>query len=123
MNPLPRHGIFFANAGFFKTLINLWGVEMNKSLALLLLVLAATPSLAADERYQVVSIPEAGRPLQSGGAHAKVFILDTAEGHMWTWGENDFLPGGDRKLGSALIYQGRLKPGKQAGEIIESIVK
>jgi hypothetical protein len=96
---------------------------MKRCLALSFLILSAMPCMADDERYEVVAVPDGARLAPGGAAHPKVFILDTRDGHMWTWGENDFLPGGDRRLGSALIYQGKLRPGKQAGDIVESVVK
>ena len=40
---------------------------------------------------------------------------------MWTWEQNSRLPGdkGSISFGTMLTYQGRLKPGKQMGEVME----
>lgn len=53
--------------------------------------------------------------------NAKVLILDTQEGHFWTWSENELLQGksGERRYGNALIYRGKVRPGKQMGEVID----
>lgn len=84
-------------------------------------LLLAPLAVFADGRYQAVSLPEAGRAGQSGGINAKVLILDTQEGHFWTWSENELLQGkgGERRYGNALIYQGKVRPGKQMGEVID----
>jgi len=49
-------------------------------------------------------------------------ILDTVEGHLWSWGENEALydHGGKPRFGAALIYQGRIKAGTKMGEVIEA---
>lgn len=74
-------------------------------------------ALADDERYQ--ALPLAGADGSKGGGRA--FILDTRDGHVWIWSENELIasPDGRRRYGSGFIYQGKLRPGSQPGEMIE----
>lgn len=75
------------------------------------------PAHADDGRYQALSL--AGADGGKGGGRA--LILDTREGHVWVWSENELVstPGGGRRYGSGFIYQGRLRPGSQPGEMID----
>ena len=41
-----------------------------------------------------------------------IFIIDTKEGHLWTWGTST-------ETGSVLIYEGRVMPGYASGDIIK----
>ncbi|MBU1222889.1 MAG: hypothetical protein KKA22_07005 [Gammaproteobacteria bacterium] len=85
---------------------------------MLLGVLAlSTSAWAADERYQ--ALPLAGAEGSQGGGRA--FILDTRDGHVWVWSENELLtaPDGSRRYGAGFIYQGKLRPGTRPGELIE----
>lgn len=68
-------------------------------------------------RYE--ALPLAGAEGSKGGARA--FILDTRDGHVWIWSENELTtaPDGRRRYGSGFIYQGKLRPGSQPGEMIE----
>ena len=77
----------------------------------------ATQALAEDGRYE--ALPLAGADGGKGGGRA--LIVDTRDGHVWVWSENELLssPGGQRRYGSGFIYQGKLRPGTQPGEIIE----
>jgi hypothetical protein len=59
----------------------------------------------AFERYQAVVIQEGPSP--------RVLIMDTREGHLWTWTET--IRGSDQEL----RYQGRVRVGKRAGEVIQ----
>lgn len=78
------------------------------------LVAASVPAVAAAEgRYQAVNIPEMLEP-----GTAKVFILDSESGHMWTWSEQAATP--DGRGGRFLIYQGQLRPGRMLGDVIGS---
>lgn len=83
------------------------------------LALAAGVGTAAaeDGRYQALPLGGAEAPQHS----PRALILDTRDGHLWIWSENELL--GDarsgRKSGPALIYQGRLKPGQKPGEIVD----
>jgi hypothetical protein len=85
----------------------------------MLLGLLALPAgaLADEGRYQ--ALPLTGAEVGKGGGRA--FILDTRDGHVWIWSENEPIvaPDGRRRYGSGFIYQGRLRPGTQAGELIE----
>lgn len=83
-------------------------------LALLTLPLAG---FAADERYQALPLPGAAGG-QGGG---RAFILDTRDGHVWIWSENEpiLAPDGSRRYVSGFIYQGRLRPGTRPGEWVE----
>jgi|GEM_PF-2875393 len=76
------------------------------------LILSVTGNLRAGEigRYQVVSVGSAGNP----GA----FILDTEHGHLWAWLMTG-KPG--EKAKAVLTYQGQLRTGKKAGEVVHFI--
>ena len=81
------------------------------------LMALATGALAEDGRYQ--ALPLAGAAGGQGGGRA--FILDTREGHVWIWSENEPIASADgrRRYWAGFIYQGRLRPGTQPGELIE----
>lgn len=81
------------------------------------LMVLATGALAEDGRYQ--ALPLAGAAGGQGGGRA--FILDTREGHVWIWSENEPIAAADgrRRYGAGFIYQGRLRPGTQPGELID----
>lgn len=81
------------------------------------LLALATQALAENGRYE--ALPLAAVDGGKGGGRA--LILDTRDGHVWVWSENELLnsPGGQRRYGSGFIYQGKLRPGTQPGEIIE----
>jgi hypothetical protein len=81
-------------------------------------LLAVSAGAYADEgRYQ--ALPLAGGEGSKGGGRA--FILDTRDGHVWIWSENEPItaPDGRRRFGAGFIYQGKLRPGTQPGELIE----
>ena len=94
------------------------GREMNKkylasvvTLALLVvLTTAASTSAAQPGRYQAMEI-RAGKK-----SEYTIFILDTKDGHMWLLETKESRV--DGKLTGGLKYQGKLRPGKNAGEII-----
>lgn len=80
------------------------------------LLLAA--SAQADEgRYQALPLPGA----TGGQGGGRALILDTREGHVWVWSENEPIASADgrRRYGAGFIYQGRLRPGSQPGELID----
>lgn len=81
----------------------------------------STCALAAGERYQ--ALPLAGGEGGKGGGRA--FILDTQEGDVWVWSENELItsPDGRRRYGSGFIYQGKLRPGTRPGEMIEQTTR
>ena len=85
---------------------------------MLLGCLALSGAALADEgRYQ--ALPLAGAAGGQGGGRA--FILDTRDGHVWIWSENEPITAADgrRRYGSGFIYQGKLRPGSQPGELID----
>ncbi|MEW5967348.1 MAG: hypothetical protein AB1720_10215 [Pseudomonadota bacterium] len=90
---------------------------MRTRLLALGLLMAAGGALADEGRYQ--ALPLAGATGGQGGGRA--FILDTREGHVWIWSENEPIvaPDGRRRYGAGFIYQGRLRPGSQPGELID----
>jgi hypothetical protein len=94
-----------------------------KALPLTLALLAALPVAAEPVgRYQAVVIQGTSPtgPAAGGKQDARVLILDTVEGHLWTWSENELLAeGGGRRFGTALVYQGRVQPGRHLGEVID----
>ncbi len=81
------------------------------------LLALSSGALAEGERYQ--ALPLAGGDGSKGGGRA--FILDTRDGHVWVWSENELItsPDGRRRYGSGFIYQGKLRPGTRPGELIE----
>ena len=95
---------------------------MRTLLFSLCLLLSLPTALAQTGRYQAVVIPEAGRTAQNANLSSRVLILDTVEGHLWIWGENEALydRSGKPRFGAALIYQGRIRQGTRMGEVIET---
>lgn len=82
-------------------------------------VLVAQTALAEGGRYQAVVMHEGGRTGTSGNLYPRVFLIDTVEGHLWTWEENTRLGGPDKgTFGTALIYQGRVSPGARPGDVV-----
>ena len=88
---------------------------------LLVALFGAVEAVAQTERYQAIAVPHAGQSNQISGTNPKVFILDTQEGYIWTWSENETIydTAGSPKIGTVLIYQGKLRPGNKPGDIIE----
>jgi hypothetical protein len=76
---------------------------------------------ADGDRYQ--ALPLAGADGGKGGGRA--FILDARDGHVWIWSENELVTAADgrRRYGAGFIYQGKLRPGTQPGEFIETLPK
>ncbi len=92
---------------------------MNKLLIVLFTTLLLTLSICKaddDDRYRALVLQQAG----GLDNHAKVFILDSEDGHMWTWEDKTKFATKDGKFsfGSLLTYQGKLKRGKSIGEIV-----
>lgn len=85
------------------------------------------PVLAGDEgpvgRYAAVALVEGQRMAGTGSLQPRVLILDTAQGHLWTWEENVRLdqPGKAPTFGAAVIYQGRVRPGSRIGELVGQV--
>jgi len=94
----------------------------KKSILLLTTLLLWTGALFAGEdgRYQAVVLHSAGASSGTGSISPKVFILDTREGHMWTWEQNARVKRkkGGLSFGNLLTYQGQLRPGKHPGEVV-----
>jgi len=84
------------------------------------LPLAVQAAESVDGRYQAVVLHSAGTSSGTGSISPKVFILDTRDGHMWTWEQNARMQRkkGGLAFGNILTYQGRLRPGARAGEVI-----
>jgi hypothetical protein len=85
-------------------------------LLILLALLIATPTIAGESgigRYQAILI--GGKE----GSSSCVFILDTKEGHIWTWG---LAVVSIEKVSERITYKGRVRPGKKVGEVIEEII-
>ena len=92
------------------------------SLGVLLLSLPSGVALATETgRYQAITLLEGGRIGTSGSLQPRVLIVDTQEGQLWTWEENVRLegPGKAGSFGTAIIYQGRVKPGTRIGEVVD----
>ena len=92
-----------------------------RCILLFITLLGAAAAGAQTERYQAIAVPHAGQGNQISSTNPKVFILDTQEGYIWTWSENETIydPAGSPKIGTVLIYQGKLRPGNKPGDIIE----
>jgi hypothetical protein len=85
-------------------------------------LLALSASAQAEEgRYE--ALPLAGGEGGKGGGRA--LILDTRDGHVWIWSENEPITASDgrRHYGAGFIYQGKLRPGTQPGELIDQQVR
>lgn len=80
--------------------------------ALPALVAMGPTTVAAQARYQIISLSE-GVDLGS----EKVMILDGTSGHLWTWTESPSNRG--NAGGRVIIYQGQVRPGKRIGDVIE----
>ena len=87
------------------------------------LLALSTGAQAEDGRYQALPLAMAGADGGQGGGRA--LILDTRDGHVWVWSENELIAAKDgrRRYGAGFIYQGKLRPGTQPGEFIEPQAK
>lgn len=89
---------------------------MRASLLLAILLLMPFAGRAGEDgRYQAL-------PLAGGGKDSsRAFILDTRDGHVWLWSENELVTTaeGSRRYGSGFVYQGKLRPGTRPGEFID----
>lgn len=98
---------------------------MKNSLALagaMLGMLFITGIHAAETgRYQAVPLESEGNA--RGGS--RVFIIDTQDGHVWTWSGNELVTGSgnERRYGPAFVYHGKVRPGSRTGEVIELLPK
>ncbi len=90
---------------------------MGRAGMLLGLLALSGAAVAEDGRYQ--AFPLTGG--DAGRSGARALILDSRDGHVWVWSENELIvsPDGRRRYGAGFLYQGRLRPGAQPGELIE----
>ena len=81
-------------------------------------VLTGSAFAAEVGRYQAIALTGDG----PGRGSSRVLILDSQEGHVWTWSGNELIAEGanGRRYGAAFIYQGKVRPGSKAGEVIDS---
>ena len=77
---------------------------------IILLSMGISPAMAASARYQAIEISVGKK------SEYNIFILDSKDGHMWILETKESRV--DGKLSGGLKYQGRLRPGKNAGEMI-----
>ena len=81
------------------------------ALTLAFLLTTVGPTMAAESgRYQAMQISVGKK------SEYNIFILDTKEGHMWLLETRESRI--DGKLFGGLKYQGKLRPGKKAGDVI-----
>ena len=85
----------------------------NLTVAVLLSIAAQAVS-AADEvgRYQAIPLPRSNNDISQ-----TVVIIDTKEGYLWEWVSTP--PVGRIPDGYYLRYQGRVRPGKAIGEVVD----
>jgi hypothetical protein len=90
-----------------------------RTLMLVLGLMTAAAHATEPGRFQAIAL-EGESGVRSGAA--RVMIVDTVEGHVWTWSGNELLPdaSGSRRYGAAFVYQGKLRPGSKPGEVIDS---
>ena len=84
-------------------------------------VLTGAAFAAEVGRYQAIALEGDG----PGRGGSRVLIIDSQEGHVWTWSGNELIAegGSGRRYGAAFIYQGKVRPGSKAGEIIDSQIQ
>jgi hypothetical protein len=85
------------------------GLVFALTLAFLLTTVGSTV-VAESGRYQAMHISVGKK------SEYNIFILDTKEGHMWLLETRESRI--DGKLFGGLKYQGKLRPGKKAGDTI-----
>lgn len=87
--------------------------------SMLMAAMFAVPSvaLADDGRYQALPL----NSVEASKTGTRALIVDTRDGHVWVWSENELItaPDGRRRYGAGFLYQGKLRPGSQPGEMIE----
>ena len=89
------------------------------SLAMFTGVTCGSAAYAAEVgRYRAIPLEGEG----PGRGSSRVLIIDSQEGHVWTWSGNELVSesGNSRRYGAAFIYQGKVRPGNKVGEIIDS---
>jgi hypothetical protein len=86
--------------------------------AALALALAAASPVRAEEvkRYRPVVVQSGDNNLYP----PKVLIVDTRDGHLWLWQERGRKDAQDGLGETQLIYQGKVAPGRAAGDVISA---
>ena len=87
----------------------MFGLVFVLTLAFLLTTVGSTVAVESG-RYQAMQISVGKK------SEYNIFILDTKEGHMWLLETRESRI--DGKLFGGLKYQGKLRPGKKAGDVI-----
>jgi hypothetical protein len=87
----------------------LYGLVFALTFAFLLTTVGSTVAVESG-RYQAMQISVGKK------SEYNIFILDTKEGHMWLFETKESRI--DGKLFGGLKYQGKLRPGKKAGDVI-----
>ncbi|WP_305910106.1 hypothetical protein Q9L42_001950 [Methylomarinum sp. Ch1-1] len=107
-----------------KRVLNKAGLRRSWMLVFLMVLLPISVEAEEDGRYHAIVLHEGGRTGQSGSFMPKVFIIDSKQGHMWTWEQKTKLqtPKGEFALGTVLTYQGQVRPGKQIGDMVDQAV-
>ena len=82
------------------------------AMSVVLILFASSPIIAEEGHYQVVALQPGISDAGWKGVFG-VFILDTKNGHCWTW-----LPPTGERLSSIIKYEGQVKPGKKPGDHI-----
>ncbi|MDQ7834870.1 MAG: hypothetical protein RDU24_05770 [Humidesulfovibrio sp.] len=86
--------------------------------ALALSVALTSPALAEEvRRYKPVVVQGGDNNLYP----PKVLIVDTRDGHLWLWQERGKKDSQDGLADTQLIYQGKVAPGRAAGDVISTI--
>jgi len=106
------------------SIFKLYSVRFIQHFFIIFFVFFMTLPVEANEendRYQAIVLHEGGQGNQFGKLLPKVFIIDSKDGHMWILEHNTKLhdTSGSFSLGSVLTYQGRVRPGKKMGDIVE----
>ncbi len=86
--------------------------------ALMGAVFIGTTYAAETGRYQAIAL-DGDATARTG---SRVLIIDSQDGNVWTWSSNELMPdsGNGRRYGSAFVYQGKVRPGSKAGEIMDA---
>jgi hypothetical protein len=73
--------------------------------------------LAETGRYEAIPLTSS----EGGHSGARALILDSRDGHVWVWSENELSTAADgsRRYKTGFVYQGKLRPGVRPGELIE----
>lgn len=82
----------------------------------LALTLAAPAQAEEVRRYKPVVVQSGDNNLYP----PKVLILDTRDGHVWLWQERGKKDAQEGAGDTQLIYQGKVAPGRAAGDVIAS---